>query len=139
MNTVKRGLNNLAMVAFVLSTLMAVTPFWYWIAIEQPPVHNLSVELIDPFIWPGGQFRVRLIAEVMDECPAYTVYTIKDATGKVYSASAGLPSINGVTLIHVPEEIADGPAEYTQTIYYRCNPIKEHIVEGPVLKLVVIS
>ena len=135
----KHKINAFGQIMFVFISCAAIAPIWYWQFFEPTPIENVEIKLIDKFTWAGGKFRVQLTADIENECPGKTTYTIIDSHGASFQISLDENTPVGVYAIEVPKEVSAGMATYYQTTIYNCNPLRAHVFKSPAMEVYVVS
>ena len=102
----------------------------YWVTDRDNPVAVLSRTLLTPIVNPGGALQIERQVYRQRQCSTTVERVITDAGNIRYVLPNETLSIYGtlgddhfVTSVPIPSEASVGPAVYTSTVRYVCNPI----------------
>lgn len=128
----------------------------WWTADRTPPTDMIERIVETPQVPQGGTLRVRAVFVPTKNCQIHADRFLIDRTDAIFpilpptdfaagNAAIGLEE-SYVTRVHIPKEMALGPATYRAITTYWCNPIHHiwpitrepqdvrfEVVEGPVV------
>ncbi|RMG75092.1 MAG: hypothetical protein D6722_01555 [Bacteroidetes bacterium] len=130
---------------FLASLGLVVALAAWWLYIEPDPLVVHGGEVQTPIVARGDYIQVEWRAEKRSQCPAEAKYFIRDGQGNIWQlpGAGGFNPVGDGSIkivryrVKIPEAAEDGPAEFWETVTYRCNPLREHVIVKPRLKFTI--
>ncbi|WP_421362177.1 hypothetical protein [Agrobacterium rosae] len=123
-------------IVFALAILGSVN-LGVWVVDRDPPIIYEEAKALSPTVEQGGTLEIEFSVFRTRICPLVTKRWLQDSANERHSIpqfTTGLKLLAGRETyrrtITVPPAAAPGPAEYSVTLDYICNPLQKFI--GPI-------
>ncbi|WP_421359964.1 hypothetical protein [Agrobacterium rosae] len=133
---------------FALAILGSVN-LGVWVVDREPPIIYEEAKALSPTVEQGGTLEIEFSVFRTRICPLVTKRWLQDSANERHSIpqfTTGLKLLAGRETyrrtITVPPAAAPGPAEYSVTLEYICNPLQNFIgpirVTSPAIKFSIV-